>query len=155
MEHFIKEWKIRSDVYEDLHRNYFSSLCFCDKEIIILQKEFLSLGVTAVAAERVASVEALQSRSLHVFDQWRRARGHGGSIGLRKLLHLCQSQQPREWRARKSIKPNLAAAVPCHAVHSSASARPFVNKQRMLDVSKHWDVSFGAIFSFCFFLLGT
>lgn len=65
--------------------------------------------VIEVAGESITSVQAIQSDSLYVFDQWCRARGQGRSIGPWQHFDLCQSAY--EWHAMKSIKPNLALDV--------------------------------------------
>lgn len=65
----------------------------------MLQKKFLCLcilfqGVIEVWGESMASVQAVQSDSLHVSDQQCRARGRSRSIGPQQLLDLCQSPSP-------------------------------------------------------------
>lgn len=65
--------------------------------------------------ESVTGVLAIQSDSLYVFDQWCIAQGHSESMELWQLSNLFVNQRVHERHPMKSIKANLATAVPLRA----------------------------------------
>lgn len=141
------------NVSEDLRGDYVSSLCFCGKIIII----------NPLFCKRSFCVWIWLKWLLSPWPVSRRCRApvcvcvcviNGAELGDTAEASGCGNSSTSvnhtacEWRARKSIKPNLAAAVPCLAPWALSPV--WINS----GCFKTFRCFLWASFFFCFFLTG-